>query len=469
MTRHWDPEHSENVMPFYDFIFIGAGPGGYQSALYAASKGASVCLIERDEVGGTCLNRGCIPSKTLFESAKAAYTVKTAKALGLSAELNGIDLDVMVGRKNDVVNRIRSGLIALLNAKRVAILKGTGRISGKGEVEAGGGIVKGRGIVIATGSSPSRLKGFEFDGRHIFSAEQALDIDKKPASVTIIGAGAVGCEFAQFYNKIGSRVALVEAADRVLPMLDGDISGRLESVMLRDGIAVITAARPMRHVLEGDGVSVELEDGRRLRSDIALVSVGRSPNSGGIGLENAGVKTDKDGWIVTDGFLSCGPGVYAIGDVKGGMMLAHTAAYEGMCVVDTVLSGKSKAPDYSGIPYCIYTDPEITSVGPSEDALKKTAAGAVVVKLPFTVVGRTHTLPRTEGVFKLALDKGSGNVIAIHICGPHASELSGEASLIVSNSMKIADIRRAVHAHPTLSEIFAEAAYKAEGTPIHTL
>ncbi len=437
----------------YDITIIGAGPGGYVAALYAASCGKKVLIIEKDLVGGVCLNWGCIPTKALITSVKALNYIKDSKEFGLDVSSYKMDYSKIKRRKDEVVNRLRNGVESLFKAKGIELKRGLGKLINKNIVEVNGEKIESNYIIIATGSSPVELSNFKFDKKKILSSADVLQLETLPASMLIIGGGANGCEYAYIFGSLGVKVTLVEMMDRLLPTMDRELGKNMEVILKRNGVRVMTNTK-FDEPPKGYGKTV--------------VCVGRRGNTRGIGLEDIGIKTERGRIIVDKSLKTNWPCVYAIGDVVGEPLLAHVASHEGIVVLNNIMGRKTEM-DYRSVPSCVYTDPEIASVGLTQQEAQERGLNVKVAKFPFRALGKAHVINETDGFVKIIGDEKNDEVIGIQIVGPQAADLIAEATLMVKNRMKVSQIKDLMHAHPTLSEAVMEAAYLFEKTPIHAL
>lgn len=452
-------------MKNYDLAIIGSGPGGYIAGLYASRRKLKVCVIEKSEVGGTCLNRGCIPTKALLHCCAVLSTVKNSGNFGVDVKGYSADFGRMAARKNEVVSRLRAGIETLFRAGGIELVRGRARIAAQDIVEVDGGDpVKAKNIILAPGSRVSGLPGIVMDGASVISSDGALGLDSVPASVAIIGGGVIGCEFASLFNALGSKVTIIEFLDRIIATQSKEASRKLESIFKRRGIDVFTSSGA-ECVEPGSPVKVRIAGGRQIEAEKALVSVGRIPATDGLGLENAGIKTEK-GRIVVDGYLRTSAGnIYAIGDCVAGPMLAHKASYDAILACDNIL-GAGRKTDYGAIPNCIWTDPEIASVGLSEEEAAGACPGSRTAKFPYLASGKAFVMGKGEGYVKITGDP-EGALLGVEIMGESACELIAEAALAKSAGIKIKDWACVTHGHPSLSEMMQEAAHIFTGTPLH--
>ncbi|MDO8536368.1 MAG: dihydrolipoyl dehydrogenase [Candidatus Omnitrophota bacterium] len=442
-------------MKAYDLIIIGSGPGGYVAALYASRFKKSVCVIEKSDLGGTCLNRGCIPTKAMLHSASLLSKIKASKEYGI--EVSGVEINfpAIAMRKDTVVTRLRAGVETLFKANKIDLIKGEAVLTPTGPV---GVVVNGenynaRDIIIATGSRPMEIPGVRIDEDRICSSDGILNLKEIPRSIVIVGGGVIGCEFANLFNALGSKVTIIELLDRILPAQSKEVSRKIEVIFKKRGIDVRTSAKfNLNDVPEAQKI---------------LIAVGRKANIEGIGLESLGVKT-KDGRISVDENLRTSvKNVYAIGDCVAGPLLAHKASYDGMVACDNIMSN-ARSADYSNVPNCIWTDPEIASVGLNEEEARSKYPDLKIAKFPYLASGKAYIMGRSEGFVKMIGDAG-GKILGVEIFGEGACDLIGEACLAKSVGVNIRDWAHVIHGHPSLSEIFQEAAHIFMGTAIHSL
>lgn len=451
----------------YDLAIIGSGPGGYVAALYASARSLKVCVIDKGLVGGTCLNRGCIPTKALLSSASVALTVKDAGHFGVKVDGYSVDFQSMMSRKADIVNRLRAGIETLFRARKVDFKRGFARVAAPGVVAIdGSGSVTASGIIIATGSEPAAIKGIAIDEKSILSSDGMLELSEIPGSLAIVGGGAVGCEFAHLFSALGSKVSVIEMTDRLVPTQSSEASRKLESIFRRNGIDIRLNAQVGSVTVSGGRARVALSDSSAIEADKVLVSVGRRPCIDGIA-DGAGV-TSKGGRIaVNDRLETAAKGIYAIGDCVPGPQLAHKASYDAMVACDNFM-GADRKVDYSAIPSAIWTEPEIASVGLSDDEAKRSNPDAKVAKFPYLASGKAYIERKTEGYVKI-VGTASGRLLGVEIMGREACDLIGEAAVAMKAGMTVRDWSLAVRAHPTLSETLQEAANAFCGHSIHTI
>ncbi|HEX6348916.1 MAG TPA: dihydrolipoyl dehydrogenase [Candidatus Dormibacteraeota bacterium] len=452
-------------MPDFDVALIGSGPGGYVAAIHAARQGARVAIVEQKESewGGTCLNWGCIPTKTLVQSAEVLRTVRRAAEYGVKVADPEIDWGAMQARKDQVVSGLRQGVVGLLKANGVEMVTGRGRLAGPGRVAVDGRDLAARNVILAPGSVVARPP---FPGADLgVSSDEILSLPNIPESLLVIGGGVVGMEFAGIFSLLGSRVTVVEMLDQLLTPLDPDVAQRFQQLMAKRGVTFQLGAR-VQSVEKGDsGFRVSL-DGTQLEAEQLLVATGRRPNTADMGLEEAGVAVER-GAIKVDAHMRTNvEGVYAIGDATMISMLAHTASYQGEVAVHNALGEHPVSADYTAIPACIYTEPEIAYVGMSEARARAEGLQPRVGSFPFAALGRALVLGETDGLVKVVAD-ADGYVLGVTIMGPRATDLIAEGVLAVHQGVTAAELTHAVHAHPTLPEALAEAALDVDGRAVH--
>ncbi len=452
---------------------LGAGPGGYVAAIKAAQLGASVTVIENTEVGGTCLNRGCIPTKALVASAEVLDKAKNIHEFGI--ELNGDvipNIQKILERKNKIVNIQVKGIRGLFKSWGIKILDGKGFIVSTNKIRVAlkdGGVeeIETDKIIIATGSRPAQIPIFPFDGEKILSSDDALNLNNIPRSLLIIGAGVIGCEFAFIYREFGSEVTMVEMMPRAVSTEDEEISEILEKELKKKKIKLITNIKVEKVEVKGSSVQAFLSDGRTIEAEKVLVSIGRAINSKDIGLENIGVKTGQRGEIITNDRMETNvKGVYAVGDVTGGIMLAHMASKEGMIAAENALGGDAVI-NRSVVPAAIFTSPEIASVGLREKQALDKGYRIKIGRFQFRALGKAHAMGEISGLIKIIADWQNDKILGAHIIGPHASDLIHEIALAVNKGLTVKDIADTIHAHPTLSEGIMEAAEDVHDSAIH--
>lgn len=452
-------------MKTYDLAIIGSGPGGYVAALYASRHKLSVAVIEKDLVGGTCLNRGCIPTKSLLNSASIISKIKSAPVHGIKVDGYTIDFGRIMARKDEVVLRLRTGIETLFRANKIDLIKGMATIAGPDTINVEGqDTIKAKNIIIAVGSKVVRLSNIDIDDIDVLSSDSILNIRSIPRSMVIVGGGVIGCEFASLFNKLGTKVTIIEMMERILPGQSREISKKLELIFKKSGIEIHTASK-VEAIRAGSTLGVRVSGGKNIDSEKVLVSIGRIPATEDLGLETAGIKTLNNRISVGENLMTSATGIYAIGDCVAGPLLAHRASYDGILACDNIL-GKGRRCDYSNIPNCIWTEPEVASVGLSEEEAKAKYPDAKVAKFPYLGSGKAYLEGETEGFVKI-IGSSAGQILGVEIFGKGACELIGEATVSRTVNISIKDWSGVVHGHPTLSEMFGEAAHIFCGTAIH--
>jgi len=447
-------------------IIIGGGPGGYVAALRGAQLGLYITLIEEERVGGVCLNKGCIPTKALLAATERVNDIKSAREFGIDVKDYSIDVNRIFTRKDQVVDQLVKGVEFLLSKRKVKLLKEKAKIISPKEVLLSNGErIEGDIIIVATGSLPITSIGpLKIDNNRIISSDYALSNSSIPKSIVIIGAGAIGVEFATFYSELGVEVSIVEMMDRVVPAEDEEISRILERNLKRKGIKVYLKTT----VKEVTDDGVVLEDGQPINGEKILVAVGRKANTEGLGLENLNINVNGKGYILVDDYLQTNiPNIYAIGDVTGISMFAHTASHQGLAVIDNIL-GKRKKMDYTAVPKATFCEPQIGSVGLTETQAKTQGINPIIGRFPFRASGYALAVGKWEGLVKLIADERK-ELIGAHIIGPYASTLLGEITLAVKERLTLDEIGETIHAHPTLPEAIMEASFVGLDLPLHTV
>jgi dihydrolipoamide dehydrogenase len=452
----------------FDVVVIGGGPGGYVAALRAAQLGARTAIVEKDRMGGTCLVRGCIPTKALLQSSELYTLAKAGQPFGLVADNVGFDWTAAQKRKASVVDQLVKGVEGLLKAGGVTSIRGAARLAGAGAVDISGDRIQAKDIVIATGSAVAKipLPGAELT----IDSDQILELKEIPRRLAVIGGGVVGMEFAAMFAALGSKVTVLEMLPQVLAMVDSDLVNVYTKHFAGLGGEIHTDSKVSEVVKQNGGFQVRFSsggEGGAVDADQVLLAVGRVPYTHGLDAEKAGVKLDRYRVVVDEHLHTDGEGVWAIGDVIGGIMLAHVASYEGVCAVENIAGGSRRKPDYHAAPNCVYTEPEIAHVGLGEKEAKEKGIAVKVGRFPFAASGRALTLGQTEGFVKVVADAESGRVLGAHIVGPRATDLIAEATLAIQNGLTIEQVDLTIHAHPTLPESFMEAALAAQGRAIH--
>jgi dihydrolipoamide dehydrogenase len=461
----------------FDLLIIGAGPGGYVAAIRAAQLGLKTAVIDSSEsLGGTCLRIGCIPSKALLESSELYYEATTSFAKhGIQIGSASFDLPAMMKRKNDIVTSLTRGVESLFKKNGITWLRGHGRLLGQGRVgllQPGQSISEAevytaKNIILATGSKSSVLPGIEIDGNTVVTSTEALSLNAVPGNFVVIGAGAIGLELGSVWNRLGSKVTVLEYLPRILPGMDTEIAEEARKLLARRGLDFRLGVRVISAKAEGLGAKIEIEGQDPILCDKVLLAVGRVANTENLGLEAVGLKVDARGRIaVTSDFETGVPGLYALGDVIPGIMLAHKAEEEGVACVEHIVTGHGHI-HYECIPSIVYTHPEVASVGRSEEELM--ASGIPIRKgsFPFIANGRAKALGHTEGKVKVIAHAQTDRILGVHIVGPHAGDLIAEAATAMAFGASSEDLARTCHAHPTLSEVLKEACLAVSGRAVH--
>jgi dihydrolipoamide dehydrogenase len=459
----------------YDVIVIGSGPGGYVAAIRAAQLGMSVACVEKQKtLGGTCLNIGCIPSKALLQSSEKYVETQHALAVhGITVGDVGLDLAKMMARKDKVVGENTRGIEFLFRKNKVERVEGAAHLVAPGKIEvAGRTLTATRAIIVATGSDSIALPGIAVDEKTILSSTGALSLPAVPAKLVVVGAGYIGLELGSVWKRLGSEVTVVEFLDRITPGMDAEVSTALQRTLAKQGIVFRLGMKVMEAKQGAKGVTVSIEPAKGgaredIPADAVLVSIGRRPYTDGLGLETLGVARDNRGRIMIDKHYATNvAGIYAIGDVVAGPMLAHKASDEGAAVAE-IVAGEKPELDYDAIPAVIYTAPEVASVGKTEEELKETGVAYKIGKFPFTANPRARANAETEGFVKVLAAASDDRVLGVHIIGPDAGTIIAEAALAMEFGASAEDIARTCHAHPTLNEALKEAALAADGRAIH--
>ncbi len=458
----------------FDLIVIGSGPGGYVCAIRAAQLGMKVaCVEKRATLGGTCLNIGCIPSKALLQSSENYEELTHGfKDHGINVEGISLDLARMQARKGEVVTANTKGIEFLFKKNKITWLKGEAKFTGPNAIEVAGEAYTAKHIVIATGSDSVPLKGVEVDEKRIVTSTGALELDKVPGHIVVIGGGVIGLELGSVWRRLGAEVTVVEFLDRITPGLDNEISKAFQQILTKQGFKFKLGHKVTGATVNGEQVTLTVEpakggDAETITADIVLLSIGRYAYTAGLNLEAAGVATDERGRVKVDAhFTTNVPGVYAIGDVIAGPMLAHKAEEEGVALAET-LAGQRGHVNYGAIPSVVYTWPEVAAVGQTEEELKEAGMAYKVGKFPFMANGRARAMGAMDGFVKLLADQETDKLLGAHIVGPDAGALIAECVTAIEFGASAEDVARICHAHPTLSEVVKEAALAVDGRPIH--
>lgn len=451
----------------FDIVILGGGSGGYACALRASQLGLSVALIEREKLGGTCLHKGCIPTKALLHAAEVADTARDSSTFGVRTTLDGIDMKQVNAYKDSVISRLHKGLKGLVKSRDITYVKGTGALTGPRTVTVDGQEYTGESLVLATGSVPRSLPGLEIGGR-ILTSDEALQLEWIPESVIVLGGGVIGVEFASVWRSFGSAVTIVEALPRLVPAEDPAISKALDRAFRKRKIKAKTGVRFTSATQDDKQVTVSLEDGSTLSADLMLVAVGRGPNTAGMGYEEQGIALDR-GWVLTDDHLQTNvPGVFAVGDIVPGLQLAHRGFAQGIFLAEHIAGLSPQPIDEAGIPRVTYCEPEVGSVGLTQEQAEGQYGADSITTYEYNLGGNGKSqILATTGFIKLVSVK-DGPVVGIHMVGSRMGEQIGEAQLIYNWEAYPQDVANLVHAHPTQNEAMGEAHLALAGKPLHS-
>jgi dihydrolipoamide dehydrogenase len=449
----------------FDLVILGGGSGGYACALRSAQLGLSVALIEADKLGGTCLHRGCIPTKALLHSGEIADGARDASHFGVNAQFLSMDMPAVNSYKDGVISKLHKGLQGLVKSRNITYIEGHGKLVAKDTIEVNGEKITGKNIILATGSYARSLPGLEIDGVKIMTSDHATKLDYVPKSVIVLGGGVIGSEFASVWKSFGSDVTIIEGLPHLVPLEDESSSKQLERAFRKRGINFELGTRFKSHTVTADGVTVTLEDGKTFTAEILLVAVGRGPVSANLGYEAQGITMDRGYVLVDDKCRTNIPGIWAVGDLIPTLQLAHVGFAEGILVAEEIAGLNPRAINYDGIPRVTYSEPEVASVGLTTAIAKE--RGYDVVELNYDLAGNGKAqILRTAGSIKLVAQK-DGPVLGIHMVGARVGELLAEAELIFNWEASAADVAPLIHAHPTLSEAMGEAHMALAGKPLH--
>jgi dihydrolipoamide dehydrogenase len=452
----------------YDLVVLGGGSGGYAAALRAAELGLTVALVERDKVGGTCLHRGCIPTKALLHAGEVADSARESAAFGVNATFEGIDVAKVHAYKDKVVEKLYKGLSGLIKSRKIEVVNGTGKLTSPTTVSVDGrDLTATKAVVLATGSYAKSLPGLELDGKQVITSDEALSLDRVPKSAVILGAGAIGCEFASAWKSFGAEeITIVEALPHLVPLEEESSSKLLERAFRKRGIAFELGARFAGVKTTDAGVTVSLESGKTIEAELLLVAVGRGPVSSGLGYEEAGVTLDR-GYVVVDSYCRTSvPGVYAVGDLIPTLQLAHVGFAEGILVAEHVAGLSPQPVDYDGVPRVTYSEPEVASVGITSATAKARGLDVTTVTYDLAGNGKSQILGTSGAVTLVAVKDGP--VVGVHMVGSRVGELIAEAQLITNWEAYADDVAHLIHPHPTMSEAVGEAHLALAGKPLHS-
>lgn len=462
----------------FDVVVIGGGPGGYAAALYGAAGGLNIAMIEKAKVGGTCLHVGCIPAKELLETASVYRTVRDAAVFGITASDPVVDWSVTIDRKQQVIDNLTKGLVGLLKGRKVTVYDGVGTLGSGNAVTVSGGSsgdveLHGDAVIIATGSVPRTLPGFDVDGTVVVTSDEFLSMTSLPKAAAVIGGGAIGCEFASTMSDMGTSVTILEALPKILPGCDADVTRVVERSFTKRKIALRTDTRVAGHTPRSDGgTTVHVEGGDDLDVDVVVMAVGRRPNTEGLGLDTTAVTVDERGFVVVDDTCRTSvDGVWAVGDVIDTPALAHIGFAEGMLAIRDILGEDPTAIDHSRVPWCIYCHPEVAFAGHSEESAKAAGLDVVTSKHRYIGNGRAQIVGDTDGLVKvIALkrpDGTGGQIVGVHMVGPWVTEQLGQAYLTVNWEATVDDVAQFIQPHPTLSELYGETVLSLTGRSLH--
>ena len=452
-------------MAQFDLVILGGGSGGYACALRSAQLGLSVALIEADKVGGTCLHKGCIPTKALLHSAEIADGSREGAKFGVKSTFDGIDMNGVNTYKDGVISRLHKGLQGLVKSRNITYIQGHGKLVSKDTIEVNGERYTGKNIILATGSYARTLPGLEIDGKQIITSDHGTKLDYVPQSVIVLGGGVIGCEFASVWKSFGAEVTIVEGLPHLIALEDESSSKQLERAFRKRGINFELGVKYKSVTKDQRGVTITLEDGKEFSAEVLMVAVGRGPVSANLGYEEAGIAMDRGYVLVDDKCRTNVPGIWAVGDLIPTLQLAHVGFAEGMLVAEEIAGLNPRAINYDGIPRVTYSDPEVASVGLTTAEAKK--RGHDVVELSYDLAGNGKAqILATAGSIKLVAEK-NGPILGVHMVGARVGELLAEAELIFNWEARATDVASLIHAHPTLSEAMGEAHMALAGKPLH--
>jgi dihydrolipoamide dehydrogenase len=469
----------------YDLVVLGGGTGGYVAAIRASQLGLKTAIVENDKLGGTCLHRGCIPSKALLRSAEVFRQTKEADHFGITAKDPTINFLKVQERKQSIVDTLHKGVEGLMKKGKIDVFQGYGRILGPSIFSPTAGTISvemtngeenemlvPKNVVIATGSKPKTLQGIEVDGSFILTSDDALLMEELPSSILIVGGGVIGIEWASMLADFDVKVTVIEYLDRILPTEDEEVSKEMKRLLKKKGITIHTSAKLLPETVKKEnGVEVQVEQNGKTetyQADKMLVSIGRSPNSKNIGLENTDIQTNDQGFIQTNDFYQTKEShIYAIGDVVGGMQLAHVASHEGIIAVEHIDGLNPEKMKETNVPTCIYSNPEVASVGLTEEQAKEQGYEIKTGKMSFKGIGKALVYGESDGFIKIVADKQTDDLLGVHMVGPHVTDMISEAGLAKVLDATPWEIGESIHPHPTLSEAIGEAALAVDGKQIH--
>ncbi|MBY6051287.1 dihydrolipoyl dehydrogenase [Cytobacillus firmus] len=468
----------------YDLVILGGGTGGYVAAIRASQLGLKTAIVEKGKLGGTCLHKGCIPSKALLRSAEVFATAKHSEDFGVITSDVSINFGKVQERKNKIVDQLHKGVQHLMKQGMIDVFEGTGRILGPSifspmpgtiSVEMNNGdeneMLIPKNVIVATGSRPRTLPGLDIDGKLVMTSDEALALEEVPNSIIIVGGGVIGIEWASMLSDFGADVTVIEYADRIIPTEDKEISKEMQRLMKKKGVKIVTGAKVLPETLQkGEGVTISAEvkgSQKEFTAEKLLVSVGRQANTEGIGIENTDIQIEKGFIAANEYFQTKESHIYAIGDVIGGLQLAHVASHEGIVAVEHI-AGQNPSPiDYSLVSKCIYSSPEAASVGLTEDEAKEKGHNVKTGKFSFRAIGKALVFGESDGFVKIVADQDSDDILGVHMIGPHVTDMISEAGLARVLDATPWEVAHTIHPHPTLSEAIGEAALAVDGKAIH--
>ena len=469
----------------YDLVILGGGTGGYVAAIRASQLGLKTAIVEKGKLGGTCLHKGCIPSKALLRSAEVFATTKRGEDFGVITSDVSLDFGKVQARKNKIIDQLHKGVQHLMKQGKIDVYEGIGRILGPSifspmpgtiSVEMNNGteneMLIPKNVIVATGSRPRTLPGLEIDGQLVISSDEALQLEALPKSIIIVGGGVIGIEWASMLSDFGIKVTVIEFADRIIPTEDKDISKEMQRVLKKRGINLVTSAKVLPETIIKDqevSISAEVKGVlKQFKAEKLLVSVGRQANLEGIGLENTDIQAEN-GFIVTNEFYQTKEShIYAIGDVIGGLQLAHVASHEGIIAVEHIAGEKPSPMNYNLVSRCIYSNPEVSSVGITEEQAKEKGHKLKIGKFSFRAIGKALVFGDSDGFVKIVADSETDDILGVHMIGPHVTDMITEAGLAMVLDATPWEIAHTIHPHPTLTEAIGEAALAVDGKAIHS-
>ncbi len=457
-------------MSHYDTIVIGGGPGGYVAAIRASQLGQKTAVVEKQHMGGICLNWGCIPTKSLLRNAEVINLLRAGKTFGFKFDNLTVDYSVAQKRSRRVSQRLVKGIGFLMKKNKIEVIEGQARLKSATEVVVNDTVLTADHIIIATGARARSIPGVEIDGDRLMTYRHALELTEPPRSLVVVGAGAIGMEFAHIFHSYGSEVTVVEMLPNVLPLEDEEISQEVEKQFKRSGIKVLTGTRVEKVAVSGDGVSIQVSrEGQvdTLEAEKALIAIGVAPNSDNLGLEDIGVQTERGFIQINERMQTNIPNIYAIGDVTGKLALAHVASAQGLVAAEAIAGHETRPLNYRNMPRCTYTHPEVASVGLTEAQAREQGYAVKVGKFPFQANGKALGLDDNIGFVKVVAEEKFNQVLGVHMVGPHVTELVAGPTGMIGLETTLEELAHTVHPHPTLSEVIMEAAHVALGQAVH--